>query len=112
MLQADGPARHAAGHSLSEWADPTRDHLPYPSRSRGSTPSSDCDAGRSEPPYSKGDRVDQVELREAATRGRSRTNRGHGSVHAAQPFPGADHHESSSVSETASVAGGAGTHAR
>ena len=80
-------------------------------RGPGGAPSSDCNAGRSEPPDGKGDRVDQGELREAATGGRSRRNRGHGRVHAAPPFPGADRHESSSVSEAASVAGSAGTHA-
>ena len=95
MLPAHGPAGHPAGHSVSEWPDSTRDHLPV-------TPSSDCNAGRSEPPYSKGDRVDQGELREAATGGRSRKNSGHGRVHAAPPFPGADCHESPSVSEAAS----------
>ena len=77
----------------------------------GSTPSSDCNAGRSEPPDGKSDRLDQGELCEAAAGGRSRGNRGHGRVHAAPSFPGADRHESSSVSETASVAGSAGTHA-
>src|SRR5438876_5630897 len=108
MLSAYRPARYPAGHSLSEWTDSTRDHLPNPSGAGGSTPSSDCDAGRSEPPYSKGDHVDQGELREAATGGRSRKNRGNGRVHAALPFPGADRHESSSVSEAASLAGSAG----
>jgi len=40
----------------------------------------------------------------------SRTNCGHGRVHAAPAFPSADLHESSSVSEEVSVAFGAGTH--
>jgi len=91
--------------------DSTRTHLPNPPGARGRAPSSDCNAGRSEPPYSKGDRVDQGELREAATRGRSRTSRGYGPVYTAQPFPGADSHEPSSVSEAAPVAISAGTHA-
>ena len=99
------------GHSLSQWPDSTRDHLPNPSRCGGSTPSSDCHAGRAEPPDGKSDRLDQGELREAVTGGRSRRNRGHGRVHAPPPLPGADRHESSSVSETASVAGSAWTHA-
>src|ERR1022692_2972093 len=77
----------------------------------GNTPSSDCNARRAEPPNGKSDRLDQGELCEAATGGRSRGNRGHGRIHAAPSFPGADRHESSSVSETVSVAGGAGTHA-
>ena len=77
----------------------------------GSAPSSDCNARRAEPPDGKSDRLDQGELCEAAPGGRSRRNRGHGRVHAAPSFPGADRHESSSVSETASVAGSAGTHA-
>src|SRR6266851_661899 len=112
MLPAYGPAGHPAGHSLSEWTDSTRDHLPNPSGAGGGAPSSDRNAGRSEPPYRKGHRVDQGELREAATGGRSGTNRGYGPVHAAQPFPGADRHESSSVSEAASPAGSAGAYAR
>jgi hypothetical protein len=45
------------------------------------------------------------------TRGRPRTNRGHGPVHAAPSFPGADRHESSPVSEADSITGCAGTHA-
>ena len=94
-----------------ERPDSTRDHLPNPAGTGGGAPASDCNAGRSEPPDGKSDRVDQGELREAATGGRSRTNRGHGRVHAAPSFPGADRHESSSVSEAASVAGSAGTHA-
>jgi len=53
-----------------------------------------------------------AELREAATGGGSRTNRGHGRIHAAPSLPGADRHESRSVSETASIAGRAGMHAR
>ena len=80
-------------------------------RSGRGAPSSDCDAGRSEPPDRKSDRVGQDELREAAQGRRSRASRGHGRVHAAPPLPGADRHESSSVSETASIAGSAGTHA-
>src|SRR5438094_6764122 len=112
MLPAHGPAGYPAGHSLSERPDSTRDHLPNPSGAGGGTPSSDCNAGRSEPPDGKGDHVDQGKLREAATGGRSRKNRGHGRVHGAPPFPGADRHESSSVSEAASVAGSARTHAR
>ena len=59
----------------------------------------------------KADRLDQGELCEAVTGGRSRRSRGHGRVHAAPSFPRADRRESSSVSETASVAGSAGTHA-
>ena len=77
----------------------------------GSAPSSDCNAGRAEPPDGKSDRLDQGELREAAAGGRSRRNRGHGRFHAASSFPGADRDESSAVSEAASVAGSAGTHA-
>jgi hypothetical protein len=61
------------------------------------TPSSDCHARRSEPPDGKGNRVGQGELREAATTGRSRKNHGHGRLHAAPPFPGADRDESSSA---------------
>ena len=43
------------------------------------------------------------------TGGRSRKNRGHGRLHTAPPFPGADRDESSSVSKAASVAGSART---
>src|ERR1035437_9360488 len=111
MLPARGPARHAAGHSLSRWPDSTRDHLPDPWQWGGSTPSSDCNARRAEPPNGKSDRLDQGELCEAAPSGSSRGNRGHGRIHAAPSFPGADRHESSSVSETVSVAGSARTHA-
>src|SRR6202043_2976236 len=77
----------------------------------GGAPSSDCNAGRSEPPDGKGDRMGQGELREAATSGRSSKNRGHGSFDVAPPFPGAGGHESSSVSKATSVACSAGTHA-
>jgi hypothetical protein len=35
----------------SEWPDSTRDHLPNPSGAGEGAPSSDCDVGRSEPPY-------------------------------------------------------------
>src|ERR1039458_4715899 len=70
MLQARGPAGHAAGHSLSQWPDSTRDHLPNPSRRGGSTPSSDCNARRAEPPDGKSDRLDKGEPSEAATGGR------------------------------------------
>src|SRR5580692_9290907 len=111
MLPPRGPAAHAAGHSLSQWPDSTRDHLPNPSRSGGSTPSSDCNAGRSEPPDGKSDLLDQGELYEAATSGASRRNRRYGSVHAAPSFPRTDRDESSSVSEATSVAGSAGPHA-
>src|ERR1022692_2727327 len=111
MLPARGPAGTTPGHSLSRWPDSTRDHLPDPWQCGGSTPSSDCNARRAEPPNGKSDRLDQGELCEAATGGRSRGNRGHGRIHAAPSFPGADRHESSSVSETVSVAGSAGTHA-
>jgi hypothetical protein len=90
----------------------TRDRLPNPSERGGRTPSSDCNARRSEPPDGKSDRLDQGELREATTGGRSRKNRGHGRLHAAPPFPGADRYESSSISEAASIAGGAGPHDR
>ena len=100
-----------AGHSVSERADSTRDYLPNPPGIGGGTPSSDCHAGRSEPPDGKGNRVGQGELREAATSGRSRKNRGHGRLHAAPPFPGAHRDESSSVSKASSVAGSSGTHA-
>ena len=34
VLPADGPAGHAAGHSVSERPDSTRDHLPHPARTR------------------------------------------------------------------------------
>jgi hypothetical protein len=64
-----------------------------------------------EPPDGKSDRLDQGELCEASAGGTSRRNRGHGRVHAAPSFPRADRHESSSVSEAASVAGRAGPHA-
>src|SRR5271157_4708609 len=111
MLPARGLAHHTAGHSLSERPDSTRDHLPNPSGAGRCTPSSDCNAGRSEPPDGKSDCLDQGKLREAATGGTARTNRGYGPVHAAPSFPGADRHESSSVSEAATVAGSAGTHA-
>src|SRR5258705_1523492 len=111
MLPAHGPAGHPAGYSHSQWTDSTRDHLPNSSGAGGSTPASDCDTGRSEPPNGEGDRVDQGELRKAATGGRSRAHRGYGPVHAAPSFPGADGDESSSVSEADSVAGGAGAHA-
>src|SRR6266481_5358663 len=111
MLPAHGPTEHPAGHSVSEWTDSTRDHLPNPAGTGGGAPSSDCNGGRSEPPDGKGNRVGQGELREAATGGRSRKNRGHGRLHAAPPFPGADRHESSSVSKTTSVACSSGTHA-
>ncbi len=66
--------------------------------------------GRSEPSDGKSDHVDQDELHEAAADGRSRTIRGNGRLHAAPPFPSADRHESSSVSEEASVACRARTH--
>ena len=105
------PTGKATGHSLSQWPDSTRDYLPNPSECAGSAPSSDCYAGRSEPPDGKSDRLDEGQLREAAARGGSRTNSGDRCVDAAPPFPRADRHESSSVSETASVAGSAGTHA-
>src|ERR1700689_3183224 len=111
MLPPRGPAAHAPGHSLSQWPNSKRDHLPNPSQCGGNTPSSDCNVGRSEPPDGKSDRLDQGELYEAATSGTSRRSRGHGRVPPAPSFPGADRHESSSVSETASVAGGAEPHA-
>src|ERR1700689_5144527 len=110
MLPPRGPAAHAPGHSLSQWPDSTRDHLPNPSRCGGNTPSSDCNAGRSEPPDANSDRLDQGELYEAATSGTSRRNRRHGGVHAAPSFPRADRDESSSVSDATSVAGSAGSH--
>ena len=56
-------------HSLSEWSDSTRDHLPNSSGAGRGAPSSDCNAGRSEPPYREGDRMDQGELHEAAKGG-------------------------------------------
>src|ERR1035437_6920974 len=62
MLPPDRPAGRTSGHSVSQWTDSTRDRLPNSSEAGGGTPSSDCNAGRSEPPYSKGDRVDQGEL--------------------------------------------------
>jgi AraC-type transcriptional regulator N-terminus len=71
-----------------------------------------CNVGRAEPPDGKGDRVDPGELCEAAAGGGSGGNRQHGRVHAAPSFPDADRHESSSVSEAASVAGGEGAYAR
>src|SRR6266849_11206581 len=111
MLPARGPAAHAAGHSLSQWPNSTRAHLPNPSQCGGSTPSSDCNARRAEPPDGKSDRVDHGELCETATGGRTRTTRGHGRVHAPQPFSGVDGHESSSVPEAVEVAGRAGSHA-
>src|SRR6266852_4217893 len=111
MLPARRPAEHPAGHSVSERPDSARDHLPNPPGTGGGAPSSDCNAGRSEPTDGEGDRVGQSELREAATGGRSRKNRGYGPIHAAPSFPGADRHESASVSEATSVAGSAGTHA-
>src|ERR1017187_1199370 len=61
MLPARGPAGHTAGHSLSRWPDSTRDHLPDPWQCGGSTPSSDCNARRAEPPNGKSDRLDQAE---------------------------------------------------
>src|SRR5258708_8020051 len=68
-----------------------------------------ANAGRSDPTDGEGDRVDQGELREAATGGRSRKDRGHGRLHSAPPFSDADRHESCSVSEASSVAGSPGT---
>src|SRR5882724_3765291 len=105
MLPAHGPAGYTAGHSLSEWPDSTRDRLPNPSGAGGGTPSSDCNAGRSELQDGKSNCVDQGKLREVATGGRSRTNHGYGPVHPSPSFPGVDRHESSSVSEAASLAG-------
>jgi transcriptional regulator GlxA family with amidase domain len=35
MLSARGPAERPAGHSLSEWPDSTRNHLPNPARTGG-----------------------------------------------------------------------------
>ncbi len=89
----------------------TRDRLPNPPERGRSTPSSHCYAGRLEPTDGKSDRLDEGQLREAAAGGRDRTNSGDERVDAAPPFPRADRHEPSSVSETASVAGSAGTHA-
>jgi AraC-type transcriptional regulator N-terminus len=111
LLPAHGPAELPAGHSVSERPDSTRDHVSNPAGTGGGTPSSDCNAGRSEPTDGKGDRVGQDELCEAVTGGSSRKNRGHGRVHAAPPFPGADRLESASVSEATSAACSAGTHA-
>src|SRR5437660_9482740 len=111
MLPGGRSAAHAPGHSLSQRPDSARDHLPDPSRRGGSTPASHRNGGRSEPPDSKGDRLDHGELYEAAAGGGSRKNRGHGRVHAAPSFPDDDRHEPSSVSETASVADSAGPHA-
>src|SRR6266699_909494 len=111
MLSALEPTGHTAGHFVSQWIDSTRDHLPNPPGAGGGTSSSDCNAGRSEPQNGKSNCMDQDKLREAATSGRSRKNRRYGTVHAAPSFPGADRHESSSVSEAGSVAGSAGTHA-
>src|SRR5690349_4876227 len=99
MLPADRTAGHPARHSLSEWLDSTRDQLPNPARAGGCTSSSDCNARRSEPPYGKGDCVDQGELREAPSGGRSRKNRGYGAVYVAQSFPSADRNEPTSVSK-------------
>src|SRR5713101_7161858 len=110
MLPAHGPAGYPAGYSFSEWPDSTRDYLPNPSRTGGRTPSRDCDAGRSKPQDGKSNCVDQDELRQAATGG-TRTSSGHGPVHAAPSFPGADRDEPRSVSKAVSVAGSAGTHA-
>jgi AraC-type transcriptional regulator N-terminus len=56
-------------------------------------------------------REGQDQLREAATRGRTRENRGHGRLHAAPPFPDAHRFESSSVPEATSAACSAGAHA-
>ena len=45
LLPARGPAEHTAGHSVSERADSTRDHLPNPPGIGGGTPSSDSTLG-------------------------------------------------------------------
>ncbi len=49
-------------------------------------------------------------LHQTASRGRTGRDRQYGRLHAAPPFPSADRHESSSVSEEASVACRARTH--
>jgi hypothetical protein len=67
--------------------------------------------GRSKPAYGKSDGVDQGELREAATAGRTGTNPGHGRLDTPQPFHGVDGHESSSVPQAVKVADRPGSHA-
>src|SRR5208282_717698 len=111
MLPTRGPAERPAGYSLFEWTDSTRDHLPNPARTGGSAPSGNCDAGGSEPQNGKSDSVDQGELREAITGGRSGRNRGHGCVNASSPFSSADRYEPSSVSKTTSAASSTRPHA-
>jgi len=108
LLPAPGPAPHPAGHSFSQWPDSTRDRLPNPSGPEGHA----------------FERLPRWEIRaterQRQSPGSGRTTRRrcgwkisrksrYGPVHAAPPFPGADRHESSSVSEAASVAGGAGS---
>jgi len=87
------------------------DRVPDSAQRGGSASTRDCDAGRAEPPDGESDRLDQRELCEAPPGGRARGNRWHGRVDTAPSLPGADRDESPSVSEAASVAGGARTHA-
>jgi AraC-like DNA-binding protein len=111
LLPARGPARHAAGHSLSQRPDSTRDHLPHPAERGGRAPAGDCNAGRAEPPHGESDRLDQARIMRSRCAWKISRNRGHGRLHAAPSFPDADRHESASVSEAASPAGRARTHA-
>ena len=89
---------------VAERPDSTRDHLPNPPRAGGRASSRDCDARRPEPPDGEGHRLGEGELREAAARGRSSKDRGHGRLHATPAFPGAHRYEPSSVSEATPAA--------
>ena len=97
MLPAGGPTRQSAGYSFSEWPHPARDHLPNSIRTRGRSPSSDCDFRRSEPSHRESSLLDQGQLCETGTSGRSGGDRGHGRIYTASPFPCADSYEPSAI---------------
>src|SRR5271163_3838422 len=107
MLPAGGFAEHSAGYSISERPDSTRNHLQNTAWTGGSAAASDCNSGRSESPHGKSDCVGEDELRQAASRRRSRKNGGDGGLDTSPPFSRAHRHESAAVSKATSLAGGA-----
>ena len=54
---------------VSKWPHSTRNHLPASVRTRGRSPSSNCNIRRSKPSHSKSDLVDQGQLCETGARG-------------------------------------------
>src|SRR5260370_4860307 len=111
MFPDDGSAGRAAGHFIFWQAHSTRDHLSLTTGKSGSTPAGDCHAGNPVPPDGEGGCLVAFQLRETSACRAAGHDCRHEAIAAAPPFSPPNAGQSPAISQLASPAFAAATHA-